>query len=360
MAMVLSAILSISKQLTKKAEEGPIAVILALTQEIAEQIQQTANQLCNESNIKSSILCDNFSKSKDVVRQIEIGELLITTPCHLYEFLRTKSLNLERCSHFAFYEADKMVEMCFDEEIIQIDSQIRPECQRIFWSTSWASDLNRIAMADCMRLEVGSATAVEASISHSIKQIIKFSEEKSKTNVLHEIIDGIVSQTDRQKTLVFTETPEKADKIVKLLQRRSCKTSSIHNRKSVAQRSDCLLKFENNETQFLVLTDLAAKNLNFNEIINVINFDMPYSITDYEHRVQRIKQSDIGTVYSVFTEEDGDLADDLISILQQSNQIVDPAMFILKAANADSDDEILYAIPHGKDYKKYTIDDRKK
>lgn len=359
MAMVLSALIHISKQLTKKPEDGPIAVILALTQEIAEQIQQTANEFCKKANIKSTVLCDNYSKLNDLDKKIE-GKLLITTPCHLYEFLRTKSINLERCSHFAIYEADKMVEMCFDEEIVQIDSQIRPDCQRIFWSTSWSSDLMRIAMADCIRLEVGNTSVIEASISHDIKQIIKFSEEKNKMSVLYEVIDDILSKVERQKTLVFAETPEKADRIVKLLKKRSCKCSSIHNRKSLAQRNNWLLEFENNENQFLVLTDLAAKNINFNKIFNIINFDMPYSITDYVQRVQRIRQLDSGTVYSIFTEEDGDLADDLISILQQSNQVVDPALFILKAANADSDNEISFAIPHGKDYKKYTIDNKQK
>lgn len=356
--MVLSAIIHISHQKSLNFGEGPIAVILALTQESAEDIRQLADGLCREANIKCTLFNTNDTNRKS---HIKLNELLIATPCHLYELLRTRSLNLERCSQFSLYEADKMIEMCFDEEISQIESQIRPECQRLIWSSSWKSDLKKFIVDDYIRLDVGSS-AIKEDLSENIKQIVRVSEEKKKKDELYDIINLIMSQNGKQKTLIFTESPKKADKIANLLQRKGYQSNSFHNKKSTVQRDKILSNFHDEKFQFLILTDVAAKNVNFSEISNVVNFDMPFCMSDYVNRVNRTGRSNVGTgnSYSIVSEEDGDLVDDLIDMLQKLKQEVNPALFILKAANADSDDEVAFAVPEGKVFKKYTIDKSQK
>lgn len=364
LSMLLSAIIHISHQIPTNSTDGPIAVILAPTLEMAEQIQLSADAFCSKANIKSTLLYSNL-KDTEGCKSTQVIELLIATPDSLYEMLRSKSLNLHRCSHLSLYEADKMIDLGLDEEISQIISQIRPDCQRVVWSTAWNYDLRLLATElfnDYSRLDIGSAVA-KVNLCPNISQIVKVSEEDKKENELDEIIDTIESQVeDRRRTLVFTETQEKADKIADILKKKGCKTNSFHNRKSAFQRDAILTAFHNDEFQYLVLTDVSAKNVNFNRISNVINFDMPISILDYVNRVSRTGRviDEIGTSYSIVTEDDGYLVDDLIGILRQSTQQIDPALFILKAANADSDDEISFAIPKGKVFQKYTIDRTKK
>lgn len=364
LSMLLSAIIHISHQIPTNSTDGPIAVILAPTLEMAEQIQLSADVFCSKANIKSTLLYSNL-KDTEGCKSTRVIELLVATPDSLYEMLRSKSLNLHRCSHLSLYEADKMIDLGLDEEISQIISQIRPDCQRIVWSTAWNYDLRLLATElfnDYSRLDIGSAAA-KVNLCPNISQIVKVSEEDKKENELDEIIDTIESQVeDRRRTLVFTETQEKADKIADILKKKGCKTNSFHNRKSAFQRDAILTAFHNDEFQYLVLTDVSAKNVNFNRISNVINFDMPISILDYVNRVSRTGRviDEIGTSYSIVTEDDGYLVDDLIGILRQSTQQIDPALFILKAANADSDDEISFAIPKGKVFQKYTIDRTKK
>lgn len=362
--MLLSAIIHISHQIPTNSTDGPIAVILAPTLEMAEQIQLSADAFCSKANIKSTLLYSNL-KDTEGCKSTRVIELLVATPDSLYEMLRSKSLNLHRCSHLSLYEADKMIDLGLDEEMSQIISQIRPDCQRVVWSTAWNYDLRLLATKlfnDYSRLDIGSAAA-KVNLCPNISQIVKVSEEDKKENELDEIIDTIESQVeDRRRTLVFTETQEKADKIADILKKKGCKTNSFHNRKSAFQRDAILTAFHNDEFQYLVLTDVSAKNVNFNRISNVINFDMPISILDYVNRVSRTGRviDEIGTSYSIVTEDDGYLVDDLIGILRQSTQQIDPALFILKAANADSDDEISFAIPKGKVFQKYTIDRTKK
>lgn len=354
LAMILSAIIHISNQPAVRTEDGPNAMILASTPEIAEEIRQLANTFCSAAHIKCSLL-----NKKGITTDAASRWLVIATPDYLYEMLRSKSISLTRCSHFALYEADKMIEWCMDEEIVQIASQIRPECQRIIWSTIWNSDINEMAinfLDEHVRFNVGSM-AIRVEIAQNVKQIIKVSDEQKKKHILNEIVGTIKSQIADKKTLIFVKNPKKADQIVNNLLKWGCKSQSLHNAKSEQQKNEILLTFDNQETEFLVLTDLAAKNLHFTNISNVIHFDMPIAITDYAHRVNRTGRTDgHGISYAIVTEDNGHLACDLIEILQQTNQSIDPALFLLKAANADSDDEISFAIPDGKGFKRYKID----
>lgn len=356
LAMVLSAIVHILNQIPLNSEQGPVAVILAFTKEMAEEIRQLADAFCRETNIKCTVLNSNRVKKPLKYKFHDVGELLVATPCHLYELLRTKSLTLNQCSQFSLYEADKMLDMCLEEEILQIESQIRPDCQQLIWSSSWTSELRQLIVGNYVRLSVGSSS-VKVNLSESIKQIVKVSEEKRKKEVLLEI----VSEIGTLKSLIFTDTPEKADRVANILRRNGYQSKSLHNQKSIVQRNEILSDFQDEKFQFLVLTDVAAKNVHFN-VSNVVNFDMPLCIEDYVLRLSRAGSAEDGTSnsYSIVSEEDGDLIDDLIGILQQCKQEVDPALFILKAANADSDDEVAFAVPEGKGFKKYIIDNAQK
>lgn len=363
--MIISAIFHITHQIPTNAAIGPIAVVLASTPEVAEHIRQAAAELCNEANIKCSVLSDSAHQHSPNAPKTAIG-LLIATPDALYQALHAKLLCLHRCSHFALYEADKIVDWALDEEVLQIASQIRPNCQKVVWSTVLLNHDLQLLLTELLgkyiRLDVGTS-AVQTNISQTIKQIVKVSDNKTKESTLNEIIDAIEAKAkDSRRTLIFTQTRETADEIADVLQKKGCKGESFHNGKSTVQRDSILAQFNRNEFEYLVLTDVAGKNVNFSRISNVISFDMPVSISDYVNRVNRTGRAnnDHGTSYAIVTEEDGYLVDDLIAILRQSEQTIDPALLILKLANADADDEIAFAIPKGKSFEGYRVDLSKK
>lgn len=354
LAMILSAVVHILNQDQTNIDNGPCAVILAPTKELAEEIRQLAHIICESVNLKYTF----FTKNR--IESFTSHPLLITTADHLYEMLRKKSMSLPNCSHVALYDADKMVEMDVEEEIIQIVSQIRCECQRVMWSTSSNGNVNDLALNilnDFVRLDVGT-TVPQIRIAQNVKQIVNVSDQKSKRDVLNKAIGLITAQSGDHKCLIFAETPANADKVASWLRKIGYNCGALHNGKTRLKRHETISAFEDGKLDFLVLTDTAAKNLQFTNVPNVIHFDMPNSIVDYINRVNRTgrKLNEIGTSYAIVTENDGHLADDLIEILQQTNQHVSPALFIMKAANADSDDEISFAVPSGKEFKTYKID----
>lgn len=357
LSSILSAVIHILHQDPGTIKNGPYAVILAPTKELAEEIRQLAHIICDGAEIKYTVFTKNH------IKELAVNSLLITTPDHLYKILRTKSLSLSNCSHFSLYEVDKMIEMCMEDEIVQIVSQIRSECQRLMWSRSWNGDVHDLTvhvLQDFVRLDVGTAVP-QMNIAQNVKQIIKMSDAKSKKSILSQIVSLIKTQPTARKSVIFVETPIQANQITNFLRKNGFICKTLHNGRSEQQRLDTKQAFDRDEFDFLVLTDTAAKNLQFMNVSNVIQYDMPNSIIDYINRVNRTGRSpnEIGTSYAIVTEDDGHLAEDLIEILQQTKQDVNPALFILKAANADSDDEISFAVPSHNGYNKYTIDSSK-
>lgn len=326
---------------------------------MADEFKQIASHYCDILNIKCTSLTQKMLKSKIQIKGKY--ELLITTPELLYESLAINSLNLHRCSYFAMYEFDRMLDWSLEDEIQQINSQLRPDCQKLIWNTRWNGEIRNYVVEilnEYVQLNVGSSFA-KCYKNENIEQIVRVSDEENKKQIFLEFIKQITN-SNRQKTLVFTETKQCANKITKILQKEGYSCDSLHNDKSKEQRNQIVTAFRNDNIQFLVLTDVAARNLNLTNASNIINYDLPLSISDYLQRINPTHRSNEMEIkaFSIFTEENGYLVDDFIEMLRTSDQVVNPALYILQAANIDSDDELSYAIPHETGFTKYTIDNK--
>lgn len=357
MATILPAIIHISHQIPLRENDGPIGVILAPTIETAHEFKQIASRYCDLLNIKCSSLTQKILKSRMQIKGNY--ELLITTPGSLYESLAMNLLDLHRCSYFAVYEFDRMLELSLEDEIQQINSQLRPDCQKLIWNTRWNGEIRNYVIEilnEYVELNVGSSFA-KCYKNENIEQIVRVSDEENKKQIFLEFIKQIIN-SNQQKTLVFTETKQCANRISKILQKEGYSCDSLHNDKTKEQRNQTLTAFHNDNIKFLVLTDVAARNLDLSKASNIINYDLPLTISDYLQRINPTYRSNEMKIkaYSILTEENGYLVDEFIEMLRNSNQAIDPALFILQAANIDSDDEFSFAIPHETGFTKYTID----
>lgn len=317
---------------------------------MVDEIRQIAQQICHPFHISCKHL-----QSQDV--KMKNCDLLVSTPDALYDCLDEDDQTLHRCSFLSFFEVDRLIDLGFEDEIEEILKQIRPDCQKLFWSSTWNAEIRNFAidsLDDFTRIALGSSNI---SITHNpnVKQVVKVCEESKKYMELQEFLKSIGND---ERTIIFTETKEKAKKVSLRLQKKGFATAFLPNSRSEASKKI----FDEFQTvgniKFLFVTDVVARNLKFIGIKNVINYDFPQLMIDYVDRINRIGHlNDITcTAFSIFTEENGLMADEIIDELQKSNQTIDPALFILKAANIDSDDELSFAIPNGNSFKRFTIE----
>ncbi|XP_018568758.1 DEAD-box ATP-dependent RNA helicase 20 isoform X2 [Anoplophora glabripennis] len=326
LAYMLPATVHINHQQRPQRGEGPIALILAPTRELAQQIQKVAHDFGSTTMIRNTCIFGGSPKGPQA-RDLERGvEIVIATPGRLIDFLEKGTTNLQRCTYLVLDEADRMLDMGFEPQIRKIIQQIRPDRQVLMWSATWPKQVQALAeefLVDYVQVNVG---GLSLSANHNIKQIIEVCEEADKEEKLTKLLKEIGS--DRQnKIIVFVETKKKVDDITKVIKRDGFAAICIHGDKSQPERDYVLSEFRNGKFSILVATDVAARGLDVEDVKYVINYDYPNSSEDYVHRIGRTGRcQQAGTAYAFFTSNNQRQAKDLIAVLEEAGQTVTPQL----------------------------------
>jgi ATP-dependent RNA helicase DDX5/DBP2 len=330
LAYILPALVHITFQEKLQRGDGPIALVLAPTRELAQQIQAVATEFGKRIGIRNTCVFGGAPKRPQQNDLQRGSEIVIATPGRLIDFLQSETTNLKRCSYLVLDEADRMLDMGFEPQIRKIIEQIRPDRQVLMWSATWPKEVKNLAeefLNDYVQINIGS---MNLSANQNILQIVEVCEERDKDAKLIKLMSEI--QNDREsKTIIFGETKKKVDDIKYFLMKNNFRAVAIHGDKSQRERDFVLNKFRQDRQSVLIATDVASRGLDVDDVKFVINYDFPSNIEDYVHRIGRTGRSDNkGTSYTFFTQANGAKVDELVNILQESNQYVNPELYGLK------------------------------
>uniref|UniRef100_A0A1B6DGM6 RNA helicase n=2 Tax=Clastoptera arizonana TaxID=38151 RepID=A0A1B6DGM6_9HEMI len=326
LAYILPAIVHINNQHPLSYGDGPIALILAPTRELAQQIQQVASDFGNATAVRNTCIFGGAPKGPQA-RDLERGvEIVIATPGRLIDFLERGTTNLRRCTYLVLDEADRMLDMGFEPQIRKIIEQIRPDRQVLMWSATWPKEVQALAedfLIEYVQLNIGSLTL---AANHNILQIIDVCQEHEKEDKLRRLLCEIGSEKEN-KTIIFVETKRKVDEITHCIRRDGWAALSIHGDKNQQERDHVLQEFRCGRASILVATDVAARGLDVEDVKFVINFDYPSSSEDYIHRIGRTGRShQTGTAYAFFTPTNVKHAGELVAVLTEANQMINPKL----------------------------------
>ncbi|KAL1128902.1 hypothetical protein AAG570_013436 [Ranatra chinensis] len=326
LAYILPAAVHINHQQRLNRGDGPIALILAPTRELAQQIQTVAQDFGSPSMIRNTCVFGGAPKGPQA-RDLERGvEIVIATPGRLIDFLERGTTNLRRVTYLVLDEADRMLDMGFEPQIRKIIEQIRPDRQVLMWSATWPKEVQALAedfLHDYIQVNIGS---LELAANHNIRQIIDVIQEGEKETRLGSLLREIGTEKGF-KAIIFVETKKKVDDITKAIRKDGWQAISIHGDKSQQERDYVLTEFRNGKSPILVATDVAARGLDVEDVKYVINYDYPNSSEDYIHRIGRTGRcSQSGTAYTFFTPANQRQAKELISVLAEADQGVNPKL----------------------------------
>ncbi|XP_043935368.1 probable ATP-dependent RNA helicase DDX5 [Protopterus annectens] len=154
-------------------------------------------------------------------------------------------------------------------------------------------------------------------------------EYKNKIDRLVRLMGEIMSEKEN-KTIVFVETKRRCDDLTRMMRRDGWPVIGIHGDKSQQERDWVLNEFKYGKAPILIATDVASRGLDVEDVKFVINYDYPNSSEDYVHRIGRTARSTkTGTAYTFFTPGNIRQADDLISVLLEANQVINPKLLQL-------------------------------
>lgn len=176
----LPALVHIREQPALRPGDGPIALVLAPTRELAQQIQRVAADYGRSAGVRHTCVFGGAGKHPQA-RDLQRGaELVIATPGRLIDFLETQTTNLRRCSYLVLDEADRMLDMGFEPQIRTILGQIRPDRQTLMWSATWPEEVRQLAadfLGKYAQVNVGS---MQLSANHNIVQKVRVCRSNEK------------------------------------------------------------------------------------------------------------------------------------------------------------------------------------
>jgi ATP-dependent RNA helicase DDX5/DBP2 len=180
LAFILPAILHINAQPFLAKGDGPIALVLAPTRELAVQIQNECTKFGHNSKVKNTCIyggVPKFPQARDLQKGVEI---VIATPGRLIDMLESGKTNLRRVTYLVLDEADRMLDMGFEPQIRTIISQIRPDRQTLMWSATWPKEVQQLAaefLINPIQVQIGST---ELTANPNITQLVEIVQDFDK------------------------------------------------------------------------------------------------------------------------------------------------------------------------------------
>lgn len=260
----LPAIVHILAQPKLKRGDGPIALVLAPTRELAVQIESELSKfLTNGLNI--ACLYGGAPKGHQI-RQLNQGcEIVVATPGRLLDLVKSGCTNLQKVSYLVLDEADRMLDMGFEIQLREILSFIRPDKQTLMWSATWPKEVRQLAQdfmtPEAIQVNVGSE-GLQAS--KTITQKFEFCSRFEKKDVLMNHMTTIFENPDFKedtKIIIFTSTKSMCDDLTADLRYKGFSAGCLHGDKSQRERDWVLENFKKGKLNILIATDVAARGL---------------------------------------------------------------------------------------------------
>lgn len=322
LAFLLPAMLHIKSQPPTRPGDGPTALILAPTRELAEQTSVLAREIGPNFGIRNALICGGQNKMLQMGFINRCPQLYVATPGRLIDFMSMGLISFRRMTYLVIDEADRMLDMGFEEQIRNIVKQIRPDRQTSMWSATWPKDVHALS-EDFMKnpiiiSEHGQETALNFDIIHQVK--ILQSDQKIST-----LMETIKSEPigPAHKVMIFCNTKMACEIVSTNLQNSQIQCEVLHGDKVYRERQSAYHRFDTNKAHIIVATDVASRGLDLKGVTLVINYDMPSQIDDYVHRVGRTgRAGKKGKSLTFLTEADEDILQNLMDLLQRSKQEV--------------------------------------
>ena len=306
--------------------EGPYGLIICPSRELAKQIHETIEYYCEGMRrqglptLRTALAIGGVptNEAMDVIRRGV--HMMVCTPGRLMDMLNKKLVNLGVCRYLCLDEADRMIDMGFEEDVRTIFSYFSAQRQTLLFSATMPKkiqDFARSALVKPILVNVGRAGAA----SMNITQEVEFVQPEAKVVYILECL-----KKTPPPVLIFAERKNDVDTIHEYLLLKGCQAVAIHGGKDMEERLRAVSEFKAFKKDILVATDVASKGLDFPEIQHVINYDMPDDIENYVHRIGRTgRGSAKGTATTMINNkvEENVLAD-LKHLLLEAKQKIPP------------------------------------
>ncbi|KAJ8016281.1 hypothetical protein DPEC_G00005570 [Dallia pectoralis] len=315
------------------SDQGPYAVILAPTRELAQQIEEETLKFGKPLGIRTVAVIGGISREDQGFRLRMGCEIVIATPGRLIDVLENRYLVLGRCTYVVLDEADRMIDMGFEPDVQKIleyipvtnqkpdtDEAEDPEKmkmnfemgkhkyrQTVMFTATMPAAVERLARTYLRRpavVYIGSAGKPHERVE---QKVILMGEGEKRKRLLEVLARGF-----EPPIIIFVNQKKGCDVLAKSLEKMGYNACTLHGGKGQEQREFALSNLKAGAKDILVATDVAGRGIDIHDVSMVLNYDMAKNIEDYIHRIGRTgRAGKSGVALTFLTKEDSAVFYDL-------------------------------------------------
>lgn len=260
------------------------ALILVPTRELAVQIGEVARQLARHEAValKVTVVFGGVSINPQMMGLRGGADLVVATPGRLLDLIDHNALELSAVQTLVLDEADRLLDLGFEQELQRILALLPARRQNLFFSATLPPAVQALAaglLKAPARVEVAPVVLDIAAIAQQVIEV----DTPRRTQLLRYLI----AQRGWSRVLVFVATKHAAEMVADKLRKARIYAEPFHGELSQGKRTQVLADFKASRLKVVIATDVAARGLDITQLPVVVNFDLPRSAVDYTHRIGR-------------------------------------------------------------------------
>lgn len=292
----------INKLLTSSVDGQVGALVIVPTRELAIQISQHLEGLSYFTNISSIAIYggndgQNFVAEK---KALQMGaDIVVCTPGRMIAHINMGYVNMKSLQFLILDEADRMLDMGFQDDINRIVQQLPVKRQTLLFSATMPDKIRQLA-----RRILHSPVEVNIAISKPPEKIVQ------KAFVVYEpqklpLLKKILKETPYRTALVFCSSKISVKQLTRSLNQSGVPVAEMHSDLEQSQREDVMNGFTSGRVPVLIATDILSRGIDVDTIDLVINYDVPHDGEDYVHRIGRTARAEAdGIAYTFISDRD--------------------------------------------------------
>lgn len=259
-------------------------IIMSPTRELAQQIDQSLAGFSYYVPISSVAVYggNDGIRYEQEKRGLTMGaDIIIATPGRLISHLSLSNIDLSGVKYFILDEADRMLDMGFSDDIMQIEKMLPRERQTILFSATMPAKIQQLAsniLKDPVEIKIAVSKPAE-----KIRQEVIFCCEVEKLKA----VKWLFTHYPTQRVIIFASSKIKVKDITRALLRKGFNVGEMHSDLDQKERDAVMYSFKTQQIDILVATDIVARGIDIDDIQLVVNYDLPHDAEDYVHRIGR-------------------------------------------------------------------------
>ncbi len=318
LAYVLPMLRHVLDQPLSAEGEGPIAVVMAPTRELATQIHADIKIFTKTLGLRCVCVYGGAGLAGQISELKHGCEIVVCTPGRMIEVLTMSNgrvTNLARVTYVVLDEADRMLDLGFEPQIGKIIANVRPDRQAVMCSATFPKQIENLAKK-VLKSPVEIVVGNRGQACRNVEQYVEVREESTK---LHRLLEVLGEWSHRGSVLIFVDKHAEADNLFKELFNIGYKTLVLHGGQDQTDREFTISDFKSGVRNILVATSLAARGLDIKNVTLVVNYSCPNHTEDYVHRVGRTgRAGNKGVAITFITPDECKYAGEIMRALKLS------------------------------------------